>query len=156
MGSDGTLERTFTVAAWLREDTVAELFVDASPWGLGAALRLDGTWTAWLSDASTEEDKTVLEVEIGSSKVQQLAECLCALVAFRAWLPRLQGRVFLKVRGDSVAMLTLILKRKARANAKGIGTVARELALDVASRVYEPRVAKHTPGVAHKLEDSFS
>ena len=80
--SEGTLERTFTVAAWLREDAVAELLLDASPWGLGAALRINGEWTAWLSDPLSEEDRSVLEAEVGDCKSQQLAECLCALVEF--------------------------------------------------------------------------
>ena len=35
-GSNGTLERTFTVASWLREDAAAEVYLDASPWGFGA------------------------------------------------------------------------------------------------------------------------
>ena len=35
--SNGSLERVFTVAAWLREDAVAEMYLDASPWGLGMA-----------------------------------------------------------------------------------------------------------------------
>ena len=60
------------------------------------------------------------------------------------------------VTGDSVAVLTAILKMKAKASAKGLGIVARELALDVATPVYQPQVAKHTPGVAHKLADSLS
>ena len=45
-GAGGMLERTFTVAALLREDAVAEVLLDASPWGLGAALRINGEWTA--------------------------------------------------------------------------------------------------------------
>ena len=53
-------------------------------------------------------------------------------------------------------MLTLIFKMKAKANARGMGIVARELALDVATRVYEPQVAKHISGVAHELADSLS
>ena len=64
--------------------------------------------------------------------------------------------MFLTVKGDSVAMQRLILKMKAKANARGMGIVARELALDVATRVYEQQVANHTRGVAHKLADSLS
>ena len=37
-----------------------------------------------------------------------------------------------------------------------MGIIAKELALDVASRSYEPQVVLHTPGVAHKLADHLS
>ena len=63
-------------------------------------------------------------------------------------------RVVLKVRGDNVAMLTLILNMRPRT--KQMQTIAQELALDMCEFSFVPLVAEHVPGVANKLADELS
>ena len=60
------------------------------------------------------------------------------------------------MRGDSVAMLTLLIKFKAPARSKSLGVIAREIALDVSEACYSPDVTTHIPGVANKSADILS
>ena len=78
------------------------------------------------------------------------------LVALRLWAPEwLQGRVRLRVRGDSVTMLTAVLHMQAAAGSSLI-LIAREVALDVAEAAYAPDVGSHLPGDANTLSDALS
>ena len=67
-----------------------------------------------------------------------------------------ERRMILHVRGDSVAMLTVVLKMKPTAST-AMGLIAREVALDVAESAFQPDVrATHLPGVANTLADALS
>ena len=84
-------------------------------------------------------------------------ESLTACVALRLWAKYWQGaRVRIRVRGDSVAMLTLVLMMKSKPGVENTGLIAREIALDVAGGVYAPAAGGHVPGVANTLADSLS
>ena len=78
------------------------------------------------------------------------------LVALRLWADTwLKGRVRVRVRGDSVAMLAAVMHMKAAAGGSTI-LIAREVALDVAESAYSPDVGGHLPGDANVTADALS
>ena len=78
------------------------------------------------------------------------------LVALRLWADTwLTGRVRLRVRGDSVAMLTAVVQRRAVSGSSTL-LVAREVALDVAEAAYAPDVGSNLPGDANATADVLS
>ena len=134
-----------------------ELVVDASPWGLGGVLVVDGAIVSYFSSELSEEDFRRFNYERGSHEGQQAWESLGALVALRLYKDRwLHHRVRLTIRGDSVAMLTLVIKMRPPTSSPALGLISREIALDVAEGVYSPDVVCHTPGMANIYPDMLS
>ena len=129
--------------------------VDASPWGLGGVLYVNGVCVAWFSSALTAEDERRFGYKLGDHRGQQTWEALAALVALRAWAPWLSTvRYQLEVKSDSIVALTLLAKLKAKGS--GTGMIAQEVALDICSGLYDPRVLTHTPGISNVLPDALS
>ena len=121
---------------------------------IGGWLEVDGKISEYFSSAITQIDTKRFGAAIGDAAVQQIWESLAALVALRLWADKWHGRtVRLSVKGDSVAMLTLLLDMRP---APSLGLIAREVALDVADAVYRPQVFTHIPGIANVLADSLS
>ena len=58
------------------------------------------------------------------------------------------------VRGDSVAMLTLLVKM--RPHSAQMRLIAQELAIDMAHFSFVPVVAHHIPGIANTVADELS
>ena len=76
------------------------------------------------------------------------------MVAIDVWTTQWQqDRIVLKVRGDNVGALTLLIKMRPATPALAI--VARELALRLVELSFPPD-AVHTPGVAHVIADRLS
>ena len=153
-GKGTHLERFFRVDAYSRSGTVVEIGTDASPWGMGGWLTIDGVLTHYFASPITPDDVKRYKMKVGDSDGQQLWECLAILIAVDAWAAVWsQQRVVLKIRGDNVGALVLCIKmRPATAT---IAIVARELALRLAELSFPPD-AVHTPGVAHVLADRLS
>ena len=129
--------------------------MDASPWGLGGILRVNGVFTSYFASALDEHDLSRFGFALGDAKGQQTWECLVVLVALRLWLPRFRDkRVCLRVRSDNVAALQLLLTL--RSAGKGPTAIGRELALDCAQGSFRPNVAVHLPGVANVGPDALS
>ena len=85
-----------------------EIGTDASPWGLGGWIAIDGKITEYFSSQITQQDVAKFGHEIGSADGQQSWECLAILVAIDIWHAKwAQQRVVLKIKGDNVAALTL-------------------------------------------------
>ncbi len=127
---------------------------DASPWGLGGWLSVNGKVVNHFSDAIASHDETIFGCKIGSSDGQQIWECLAVLVALRLWAPLFrEQRMSLQVRGDNVGALMLLIKM--RPPSSQLAIIARELALCIATASFPPNVV-HTPGIAHKLADLLS
>ena len=79
---------------------------------------------------------------------------LAILLAIDIWACHWpQSRVVLKVRGDNVGALTLLINRRP-ANAKQ-AIIPRELALRLVELSFPPD-AVHTPGIAHIVADEHS
>ena len=64
-----------------------------------------------------------------------------------------QSRIVLKVQGDNVIALTMLIKM--RPNGPNMAIIARELALRLVELSFPPD-ATHTPGVAHVIADRLS
>jgi hypothetical protein len=151
----GSLHKLYPLSAYRRSATRIGMHLDASPWGLGGYLSVDGDIVAWFASALSDAELSALQLQRGSSSAQQAVEALCALVALRAWQDRWRDRRWsLRVRSDSVSALVLALKLKTSGAAAGI--VAREMALDMAAAPFPPIVAEHIPGIANVVPDILS
>ena len=154
-GTQGTLSRTYTLAAYLQEGEVVQIVADASPTGLGAFLRIDGIIKEYAFEFISADDERILKVKKLGSEGQQVWEGLVLLAALRVWRHHWQDkRVSLQVKSDSVSALILVVKMKT----SGVGTsiLAREMALDIADALYEPSVCEHIPGIANVIADHLS
>merc|ERR1712051_436809 len=130
-GQAGKLRRHFIYSTYADQDDEVALILDASPWGLGGVLALKGQMVSFFADTITEEDCATLHIEKGSHRGQQACEALAVLVALRLWAPVWANRrVFLAVRSDSVAAITLLIHCKAMGPRCSL--ISREAALDIA------------------------
>jgi hypothetical protein len=153
-GAVGGVERFFRLDAFLRQGPIVEIGTDASPWGLGAWLAVDGVITHYFASPITADDQSIYSMVSGVAEGQQLWECLAVLVAIDVWSTQWQqDRIVLKVRGDNVGALTLLIKM--RPSSPTLAIVARELALRLVELSFPPD-AVHTPGVSHVIADKLS
>jgi hypothetical protein len=151
----GTLCRNYNIVNYTLPHTSIVFTFDASPWGLGGFLLIDGVPKAWFAAPLSHWDVHVLRHDIGDHRGQQTWEDLAALCGLRVWLPHWgQHRAALAVQGDNVGALTLVQKLKAT----GVGPriIARELALIYANTAFEPTTVVHTPGVCNNIADALS
>ena len=129
--------------------------MDASPTALGGYLKEDGCVVEFFEDAITEEDQQVLKAAAGGSEAQQSWEALAMLCALRLWAPKWRSRrVRLRVKGDNVSALVMIVRMKAKGASNAL--IARELALDIAEALYGPQVCSHIPGMSNLMADYLS
>ena len=155
-GTKGTLTHTLTLDAHLRRGQSVIVTTDASPYGLGAVLTIDGKIVSCMADTFNNIDRKVLglSAELGSMD-QQALEALTVLVALREWSDHWKGiRLVLCVRTDNVAALTMVAKMQP--HSAQLAIIARELALDIAAAMYTPDVVEHVPGVSNIAADSLS
>ena len=139
--------RFFSYQEYTRTGETIETGTDASPWGIGSYLSIQGSIVQHFSDVVTEDDLSILKIERGSSDGQQVLEALALLVALKLWSEHVINRnVSLHVKGDNVGALILLLKM--RPKTASLALIAREMALCVATSAFPPRTL-HTPGVAH-------
>ena len=130
--------------------------MDASPYGLGAWISIDGVPYQYFCDKVSELDCQMLHVEanVGSSG-QQAFEALALLAAVRLWLPTFyKERVSVCLRGDNMAVLHTVAKMQPKS--KSLGVVARELALDLACASYAVDFVQHVAGVTNVTADVLS
>ena len=67
----GPLTRTFTLAAYLGQGRTIRITTDASPWGIGGYLTIDGEIQSFFADKISAEDCEILEVASGTADGQQ-------------------------------------------------------------------------------------
>lgn len=104
------------------------IITDASPWGLGGYLMVSSTVIAYFSSAVTQEDESILKLEICDAAGQQTLEALSVLVALRLWRNYRKPGASLRIRSDNVSTLTLLVKLQPKCSSQGMSIVARELA----------------------------
>ena len=128
---------------------------DACPWGVGAALFLDGVAVEYFHVELSKFDFELFQHSVGDAAGQQTWEAFAILLALRQWSCHWQRRrATLEVRADNVSALTMLTCF--RVKGRGLTLIAREIALDMASGTYRPAVCAHSPGVAHKVADMLS
>ena len=89
--SGGFIRREMRLDCYIGVNTVVEFIMDASPWGLAAVLLINDRVTEYFSDALSQHDLDLYEHRRGEAEGQQVWECLCALVAIRAWREKWQS-----------------------------------------------------------------
>ena len=60
---------------------------DASPWGLGGVIYVDGYPTGFFAQDIQPEDIPKFGIEIGNCACQAILENLAMLIGIRMWLP---------------------------------------------------------------------
>jgi hypothetical protein len=151
----GDMHRRFTIEAFRGRGPIVSMCLDASPWGAGGFLVVDGVLISWFATAFTSADEKAVGMTFGTSTSQQVAEALAILFGLRAWLQAwLGGSPRLQVRSDSVSALTLVARMKT--SSPSLAIVAREMALTLSASCVRPCVVEHTPGAANKLADLLS
>jgi hypothetical protein len=155
-GRHGTVTRLFKLDAYMNLGPQVQIVTDASPWGLGGYLVYNGRIKAFFSSKLTKDDFDRFGHEQGNSHGQQTWEALGMLVALRLWAQEwLSGRVRLRVRGDSITMLTTVLHMNTGSGST-LALIAREVALDIAESAYSPDIGSHLPGDANTTADELS
>ena len=81
------------MSSYLESEISVQIITDASPWGLGAVLVLQGTACAYFGVELTADDEKQLQIKIGEAECQQVVETLCILVALRQWSRAVQMRI---------------------------------------------------------------
>ncbi|CAE8623358.1 unnamed protein product [Polarella glacialis] len=128
--------------------------VDASPWGFGAWLAIDGAPTTWLAGAWTDEDAARLGARIGNGESQNAWEALGILICFRTWLCAV-AKERVRLRSDSVNALVAIAKE--RSKSQTVNLIAREIALNLAEINYVVDLETvHLPAVFNDWADALS
>ena len=80
------IERFFSTEAYERSGPVVEIGTDASPWGMGGWLSIDGIITKFFACKLSVDDARIFDEKLdGSCTGQQLWECLAILVAVDLW-----------------------------------------------------------------------
>ena len=80
----GPLERTFRIK--IPETSWLVISVDASPWGIGGILHINGKVVKWFSDIIQDDDLRILKAARADPAFQTTWEDLAILVAVRIWL----------------------------------------------------------------------
>ena len=154
--TSANLVRQFGIEAHFNRGKEIMIYVDASPYGLGAWLSVESRPVEFFSDKITETDCVMLMViKNEGSKGQQAFEALGLLAAIRLWLPSFKHeRVTVSLRSDNMAALEMVAKMQPKS--KSLGVVARELALDLADSTYSLDFAQHVAGVTNGIADTLS
>ena len=154
-GHSGTISRTFHYDSFYTQLHAVEITADASPWGMGAWLTINGNVVSWFAVDISYIDQWMLGREAGSHEGQQAFEALCLLIAMRSWKRHfLTVRAKLSLRSDNMGALAVMQALKGAGDS--LNLVAREVALDLAECTYLPQTFSHLPGVANGVADSLS
>ena len=150
----GSLTRRLAVAP-RSVQAVTQILCDASPWGLGATLSIDGQTVRWFGTELSDTDLQILGFERGDCRGQALAEALCIAVALREWAPEWQDeRTLLIARSDAIAALGAL--NKFSSSTPQLNLVVREVALDLAEGRYDVEVMGHVPAEWNDTPDALS
>lgn len=128
---------------------------DASPFGMGATLQINGRFSEYFAIQISEEDTQFLQTPSGTHEGQQVWEALAGLISLRLWKDHWQGkRAKLHIRADNIGSLTVLTTLKG--GSKQLTLIAREYALDLGQAEWKPDVATHIPGISNVTCDALS
>ena len=150
------LYREYRLQAYYGQGVQMQLVTDASPWGIGGYLVANGNILVYYTSKLTEHDERVLQLQIGESSAQQVAEALSVLVALRLWCKLWQRpHIRLQIKSDNVGALTL-LRKLTSYKSTSLGLIVRELALLFGRSSHQPRLLSHIPGLSNTIADCLS
>ena len=128
---------------------------DASPWGLGGVIYVDGYPTRFFAQDIQPEDIAKFGIEIGNCTCQAIVENLAMLIGIRMWLPHWKSqRASVTIKTDSMAAIGSWSKE--RSTTPSINAIVREMALDQAEGLYEFNFIEHIAGDANNVADALS
>ena len=149
----GPVYRQYSRASYFGESDPIEVYLDASPFGLGGVLCINGIPVTFFTSKLDHHDERIHKQTIGDSAGQQAWECLAVLVALRAWYSTwIYKRAKITIKGDNVSALAMASRMKLGPTASLIG---KELSLLYYEAQFEPEVI-HIPGITNLLADSLS
>ena len=127
---------------------------DACPFGLGGTLRVSGELVSKFSSDLPEVLLAKFKARRGDAKHTTLWEAVALLYACRAWLPFFEGTACVRCKSDSLSLLQMLLRGRARS--PDLAIVARDFALDLAQDRYSLHLLQHIPGVTNIEADALS
>ena len=155
-GSDTMIsKRTWSLSEFNEDGNRVVITWDASPWGFGGTLQIDGRIHEYFMDEPAEFETNLLSLVPGSSASQQTMECLGGLIALRHWADRWRNKSSkLAIRSDNIGALVLLGKFETRSTVNNL--IAWEAALDVGMSSFRPQASVHVPGFTNKTCDMLS
>ena len=153
-GQAGTLTRTFDSRVH-KSTAQVHMEFDASPWGLGGVIFVDGYPARFFAQDIQPEDLAKFEIVIGNCSCQAIVENLAILIGIRMWLPLWKSqRATITIKTDSMAAIGAWSKE--RSSTPSINAIVREMALDQAEGLYEFTVIEHISGLDNDIADALS
>ena len=135
-------------------DLDVTITTDACPFGLGGTLRVSGILKETFSSDLPKDILSKFKAQRGDSKHTTLWEALALLYACRCWLPAFNGKARVRCKSDSLSLMFMLLKGKAKS--PDLAIIAREFALDQARDRYRIHFLSHIPGVTNIEADALS
>ena len=141
-------------SAWRFGNTIV---LDASPWGGGGFLSVDGVPSAYFYTEWGPEDVASLGITIGDHRCQALVETFVVLVAVRAWASKWAAQPT-SVYGRSDAMAAIgAVERGGSTRSTAVNKVLKELALETALSRTGLRIRlRHIKGDRNQWADALS
>ena len=149
------MERAYELVHFEADPSHMHMTLDASPWGVGAVLTVNGVPKEYFFDEVSSDDRRILRVTVGDAASQQVLESLTAVIALRLWWPWWsRTRASVAIRGDNMTLLSMITDLKGKST--GLNILAREAGLLLAAAHYRPLQGIHIPGVSNVVADKLS
>ena len=132
-----------------------EIATDASPWGVGGLVMVNGAVAGWFSDELVKADEERFGFPLGAPDGQCTWEALALLLGIKLWGAWARdGEVDLRVRSDNVATLSLAVKFAS--SSWTMNALGAELAQLLGNWNIEGLVAEHIPGSLNTIADALS
>ena len=119
------------IDAYLQHGDKVKVTTDASPYGFGGLLEINGTIDSSLADKISDQDRAALNLKSEpSSDDRKVFEAFAALVALHEWPPIWKScRFVLSVETNSITKLSMVAKMQP--HSARLGLIAREMAIDI-------------------------
>ena len=148
-GTSGAITRTLRLGP--PPAPRARITCDASPWGFGAVLYVEGRAVSWIAEPLNSDDERRFRAVIGESSYISTWEALSMLVALRTWAAQNSP---VELRTDSACAIASLTSLRSKSSS--VLKVALELALDLAEDKFEVLEVLHIPGVTNTEADALS
>ena len=136
------------------QEAYLQVTCDASPWGIGGVLFVQGAPAAWFADDLQQCDLDRFQATKGDSAFTTVWEALAILVALRLWRQPRHLHAAFAVRSDSLGALRALSKKGS--GTRGVGLILRELSLEEAELGLGIRSLTHIPGMSNTWADALS
>ena len=128
--------------------------MDASPWGMGAALYINFVPVEFFGVELSDQDLRRYSAKKGVSDHITIWEALTFLVCVRVWLVSSSIPQVIRLKSDSLGALRAMMKLSSPN--KFLNYIAMEVAHHVAVEDVDTSCLEHIPGVSNVVADSLS